>query len=449
MSANGELRRIRRRGRVRRPRRRPIGVVAILAQAYLAACGGGIEVIGPGSGTPDGLRSLTVTVLPGPRAEAISGALGWDAGAPDAEVRFLRLGTGDWQMRSTGASGEASLSPVLPGAYRVYATRRLSESEATETGGVDRLLGDGVTVEVPGGVGTEGTELDVTLRLAADSAGGLVISEVAGWSPPPWETNGAYFDAQFIEVYNNGSDVLFLDGIVFGVTMHLGETVLGNCAASQSVRASTEGVLSRQMMAFPGVGNQFPIGPGELRVVAVSAIDHSPVHPDLPDLSDADFEIPATGFANNPSVPDMVDVGLEPFRRPSAGGTHTPLIPGVEAYFLAEPQTPADLPIAHRAFGGRGFVMVPAPTLIDVAGLTIVWPDSDREFGPCIPMVHPSFDRYEGGFMPVALGVEEERLSFQRQVLRYSDGNAVLADASVSAADFILADLTPGTLPPE
>jgi len=198
------------------------------------------------------------------------------------------------------------------------------------------------------------------------------------------------------------------------------------------------------MIAFPGSGAEFPIGPGESRVVAVSAIDHSFAHPDLGDLSDADFEIPGTGFADNPSVPDMVDVGLEPFRISFGSGSHTPLIPSTTAYFLAEPQTPVDLPIAHRAFGGRGFVIVPAPTLIDVAALTIVYPDSDREFGPCVPVVHPSFDRYEGGFMPVVLGVEEPRLSFQRQVLRYSDGHATLADASVRAADFILADLTPG-----
>lgn len=51
------------------------------------------------------------------------------------------------------------------------------------------------------------------------------------------------------------------------------------------------GVYARKALAFPGSGGEHPILPGEVKVVATSAIDHTPVHPDLFDLSSADFEI--------------------------------------------------------------------------------------------------------------------------------------------------------------
>lgn len=423
-----------------------VGLVVAIAGSSLglASCSGEREVAGPGPPGGEPAR-LIVKVLPGPGAEDLSGRLSWEGGVPGAQVHFLRIGTAEWTTRITDPEGVLSIPLVLAGAYRVYASRMLTPSEAETAGGVVRMLGDGTTVQAQGG---DGAETEVVLELSIDRSGDLLISEVSGWSPPPWETNGGYLDAMYFEVFNNNDAVLFLDGIVFGSTIYAGDTVGGHCEQSQGIRGSPGGVLATQMIAFPGSGAEFPIGPGETRLVAVSAIDHSFVHPHLFDLSHADFEIGSAAGVDNPAVPDMVDVGLQPFVLSLGGGSHSPLISSKRAYFLADPQVPTDLPIVYRDFTGRGYVQVPAETLIDVSGLTIVWPDSDREFPPCVPMVHDSFDRYEGGYLPIALGVEGPRLSFQRQILRSDGGRPILLDTNTSAVDYVVADVTPGELPP-
>ena len=206
-------------------------------------------------------------------------------------------------------------------------------------------------------------------------------------------------------------------------------------------------MVGRQMVAFPGGGGDHPLAPGQVALVAVSAIDHTEVHPSLPDLSGAAFEIRGVASVDNPLVPDMLDVGLAPFVQDLGGSSLTRLSVLRQAFFISDPITPGSLPVAYRDGNGQGWVQVPRESLIDVVGLTVILADADRQFSPCIPLVHPSFDRYEGGFLTIAMGLEEPRLSYQRRVLR-SGGTVTLQDANTSAVDFILADLTPGTLPP-
>lgn len=66
---------------------------------------------------------------------------------------------------------------------------------------------------------------------------------------------------------------------------------------------------------------------------------------------------------------------------------------------------------------------------------------------PCIPMVHPVFDRYEG-FFEIGFDAEvQATLSLSRRVLRVEDGRTILQNANTSAVDFALAEKTPGRIP--
>ncbi len=92
----------------------------------------------------------------------------------------------------------------------------------------------------------------------------------------------------------------------------------------------------------------------------------------------------------------------------------------------------------------RDYVRVPRELLLDVVGRASVNPDLERERPACVPLLHRDFERYEGGFYGLAIGLDESRLSFQRRVLRGEGGRDILSNSNTSAVDFVLADLTPG-----
>lgn len=307
-----------------------------------------------------------------------------------------------------------------------------------------RGFGDGRTI--PAGV------TECPLLLAADRPGSLVISEIGDGTPVPWETGGSYFDGIFLEVYNNSDSTIMLDGMIIGNTyvwvMDDGNYPAGpaGCAALEPVRTDPNGLYSNQMVAFPGGGSEYPVGPGELRVIAVAAIDHTPVHPLLLDLSGADFELGGDRAADNPAVPNMVSVGLLEYNR-GPPGFH-----GTKITFITRSFDVSSLPVARRDHWGNGYVLVPKEVLIDVVAVRHVWPDVDREVLPCIPIVHRSLQRYEGGFYEIGFGVDHEYLtvrSVQRRVLRAGmDGRAILFNTHTSAVDLFHGLKTPGALPP-
>ena len=412
----------------------------MLAAALVAACSSGDRgVAGPpddGGGTP--LIALTVRVRLAPEDAALAASLGWQAGVPGAEVHVLRNGEATWATLTTGPGGQVVLPNIVNGLFRVFATRRLTASESQQVGGTIRAFGDGGTFEV--GIGTT-----IELRLLADRAGGLVISEYNNVSPPPAETgNMGYSGNHYIEVYNNSAGTIMLDGKLFGRAYFFGQRdfFFNPCMASQATREDPGGIFTREALAFPGNGGEHPIGPGETRLVALVAIDHTPVHPWLFDLSGADFEIRPVGAADNPAVPNMINVGEEPWRL----GLST-LIAG-PTYYLSEPVDVQSLPIAFRDHTGRGYVQLPAEGILDAVSFTPISVDSNREFPPCAPLINRRFERYENASEEIGTGIAIDNRSAQRIVLRDVGGRAILQNTNTTAADFVYTDHTPGTIPP-
>ena len=417
-----------------------VGLVLIMLG--VTACGTERDLVGREPSGPQIARtSLTVHVrLPASDAELAS-VLGWGDGVPGAEVNLLRNGTEDWTRLRTDATGHARLDHILPARYRVYVGRFLTSGEASAAELPVRSFGAGITTEISG----RGEQL-LEFELSSDVPGSLLISELNSWSPPPWETGGSYTDGQYFEVYNNSDRTLFLDGMVFGGTVRGSENIRGHCAHSQAVRSDSLGVYAHRMIAFPGAGSEYPIGSGETRLVAISAIDHTLVHPALPDLSHADFEIRGARGADNPAVPNMIDVGLWPFVISFGGAALSVLDGGIVGYFIASPFVPDELPIMYRDFAGQAHVRVSRELLLDVVGRDDLFAETELEFPPCAPLVHPHFDRYPGGFYTIGIGTDQPRLSLQRRVLRSEGGRDILSNSNTSAVDFVLADLTPGVM---
>ena len=410
------------------------------AVMVLWACSpGDISTVQPGAGEGRIIRTtLTVHASVDSADASLAEALVWQEGVPGVEVQILRNGTATWITAHTDSTGTAVFTDLLPGLYRVFGGRTLTEAEAASIDQPIRAFGDGRTLKVF-------LEVDLELVLLADRPGSLVLSEFGNGTPPPWETsNRGYLGGMYFEVYNNADTTIFLDGKMFGSTWVVGKELdWMPCTTSFPWRSDPAGVAARLVLQFPGSGTEHPIPPGEVRTVAASAIDHTPVHPTLLDLSGADFEIGGAGTANNPAVPNMRNVGLEGFRlgRLFATGYH---------YFLAEPFDISTLPVQYRALGGRDYRLVPREKLIEVAVLTSIWPANDLERPPCGLMIHRDFDRYEGGFFEIGFDVDPNAgatRSVARRVLRVApDGRMILMNTNTSAVDFFVGTRTPGRL---
>jgi len=411
-----------------------------LAAALAAGCSSGDRQVAgpPDDGGASPTTDLTVRVMVAQEDAALAASLGWQGGVPGAEVHVLRNGEATWDTLTTGSDGEVMLPNIVNGLFRVYAMRRLTTAESQQVGGTIRAFGDGGTFKV--GIGTT-----LELRLLADRAGGLVISEYNQVSPPPQETGGAGYNGDhYIEVYNNSAQTIMLDGKLFGRAYFFGQEdfSFNPCMASQATREDPGGIFTREALAFPGSGSEHPIGPGETRLVAFVAIDHTPVHPWLFDLSGADFEIHPVGAADNPAVPNMINVGEEPWRL-----IFSPLITG-PTYYLSDPVDVQSLPIAFRDHTGRGYVQLPADKILDAVSFSPIFVESNREFPPCAPLINKQFDRYENAEEEFGDGIGVFNLSAQRIVLRDAGGRAILQNTNTTAADFVYAAHTPGTILP-
>lgn len=191
------------------------------------------------------------------------------------------------------------------------------------------------------------------------------------------------------------------------------------------------------MLAFPGSGNEYPINPGEAKVIAGAAQAHRELHEDMLDLRGADFEIGESRFADNPSVPNMRYVGSSQFYP-------NQLLSG-RLYFLARPFDPSDLEQVWRDIRGSLYSRVPLSLITDLATAQNIWPDSDSELPPCQPIIHPNVDRFPGGFPNIS--EVQVRSSFQREVLTTENGIRILMDTNTTASDFSMMRYTPGGLP--
>jgi len=399
---------------------------------------GNIALVEPGSSEGGVKRSVfTVRATVALEDSALADSLGWQEGVPGAEVHLLLKGTGEWITAETDAAGTVEIKGLLPGIYRVYAGRTLATDEAARVGGVTRAFGDGQTLELKGS-----TEL--ALALLADRPGSLEISEFGFGAPPAWETNGSYLAGMYLEVSNNADSVIYLDGKVFGTNPAIyAYSPSQPCDMTEPARLDSTGVYVKWALAFPGTGSDYPLAPGEFALVAVLAIDHTPIHPMLLDLSDADFEIGGQDVADNPDVPNMIDVGLADFKPQQ-------LFPTRSVFFLSEPVDPKNLTGIFRDIGGKPHALVPAQYLLDVVATMHIWPLRDAERQWCSPMIHERFDRYEGGLFEIGFEVDpalEATRSLERHFLRLEGGRPILMNTNTSAVDFFLGTRTPGRLP--
>ena len=406
---------------------RPAGLLLIA----IAACDTpGIRLVDPATVSDNSTGVAFRVTL---EDSALAAALGWENGVPGALISYYRVMEGTpIQTGETDSDGGLRLPNLLSGQYRLAAYRLLSQEETGATDGLIRAFGDGLTVQVQ-------PPQAVEFELRADRRGSVVISEVRRFGkyegPESDWPEYDYFD--YFELYNNSDTTVYLDGMLWGWTFqYVIETLSTSCAMSEPYRNDPLGVWTRFFHQFPGSGSDYPLAPGQTAVVAMDAVDHSVVHPSLPDLSRADFELEGTADADNPDVPNMPDVGPSP-----AWHSH-----GLEMHCrrgcMLVQATDVDALVHERIpFSDRDWVRIPMESILDVV-TTDGWSPSMDQFTPCATKVHRSLDRLEKPLWDVYYDVS---ISMQRKVLRMGPGGfPLLHDVGVSFSDFVVTTRSPG-----
>lgn len=398
-------------------------LLPLLALATLASCeeGSVIETRRAQDGVPRPGLTLVAPVRPG--FAEMADALGWDGGVPGVEVRLHRIGTplDQWLVDTTDVGGLVRFPDLLPGTYRVAAFRGIEAGEAT--GAVARALADGLLHVVSPG---DSIELDLRLDRA-----GLMIEEIY---TPSHDGSDTYDLFHYHRIRNASDQTIHLDGMLYGTGFALIRDfdTYFTCENTARFRTDPEGLWANKIHRFPGSGFEYPIRPGESKVIALDAIDHRP-HSDYGiDLRGADFELLGPADVDNPAVPNMLDVGLEADQT-SVG--HGVAGPPPEPWFLSEP---VDLMTAPRdemcGVTCASYLRIPAEAVIDVV---VLWDDAyfDAQAAPCAHSVPRRFDRLHGGFFADALDPDWE-WSALRRVLRKEDGRPIPLDTDVTLVDF-------------
>jgi hypothetical protein len=402
----------------------------------LTACDPGDVVLLAPDKSPSDAPSFTIhAVIDTPYVD-LADALFWTAGVPRAHVRVHRMvepyDDSYWQVATADSVGIATFVALLAGPYEVQVTRWLNGAEMVEADSALHLFAGGRRLRLT-------VERAQPVMLAPNHGSRLVFSEISMDFPGNLDPSVGG-DAKYFELYNNSDTTIYLDGKYWGIAWHLNRDYPSwPCVQTEPVRNDPDGIWTERIFRFPGRGTDYPLPPGGMALIAKAAIDHRAVHPDLYDLSGADFEWGGMSSPDNPEVPNLQEIGLRPMPY------HWPV--SEQPQFVSEPVVLETLPRYTDPSSGYTWVRIPTALVLDAWVDTIDWTTHSYEATPaCLEQMHRSFERLAG---PAAAHFDfENGLTVQRRVLYVlPDGRNVLQDTDTSMEDFVKAVRTPGWIP--
>ncbi|MFH1214468.1 MAG: DUF4876 domain-containing protein [Candidatus Neomarinimicrobiota bacterium] len=198
---------------------------------------------------------------------------------PDAKVYLNSISYYNVYDTLSDSLGSAIFDDILPDLYNISVTKTIpAELCSTVTGvALPRVLnGQTQNVEI------SGSACNVTIYVTPSSIGTIIFSEIyyngSIKNPIPY-----YFHDQFTELYNNSDETVYLDSLII--------------ADAEYGYIDEDYIHSVHAYMFPGDGNDYPLEPGEMVIVAQDAMNHS-ANNSL-DLSGAEFEYYAYGQSDN------------------------------------------------------------------------------------------------------------------------------------------------------
>lgn len=217
------------------------------------------------------------------------------ASAEGLVVKIVNNAEG-YSYRKEFSGEEVSVSDVIPGVYTISVSGTAKDTEGAEY----YINGNSVNKALYAG------ESSVSITMQGLKVSPLVFKEIyyCGSKPP---VGFSYFRDQFYEIYNNSSEVQYLDGVYFA---HLYPT---NATRKLPVWPESDGnkyCYGERVWKFPGNGTQYPLQPGESAVIAQFAANHQLeiYNPNSPvDCSHAEFEF----NMNNANFPDQPAIDMQ------------------------------------------------------------------------------------------------------------------------------------------
>jgi hypothetical protein len=357
--------------------------------------------------------------------------------AQNVEVKVVNTLNGKETTNQTSDLGVATFSRITPGTYTITANVSLSSSETEAlTGIAQEVQLSGVSSNVDLMAGQEATAV---VDLNGSPLGSLVFKEVyyTGSKTP---SEGNYFSDQFMEIYNNSTEVIYLDNLYIA-------DIYGNSGLINSNSIPTEfqddqdHVYANSIWRIPGNGTDHPLAPGESIVIAQDGVNHQldELNPNSPvDLSDADWETYNVRDDNRDADAPAVD-NLE--RMYFTGGFDwlvTVFGPGLVIFKTDDFDSLEQVPYPNPDFADflDPRVKIPNELIIDAfEGLK----DANSGSYKRIPVA------LDAGFV-YADGTYTAQ-SFRRKVAATIEGRVVLQDSNNSSEDFERLDTpTPGSL---
>ncbi len=346
-----------------------------------SACLSGTELVSPPYQPPS---TITLVFRPDSADSATISALRWSAGIPSVEVTLTSLDSTNSapQILQGSDSGTLVLDQLPAGRYFINGVRWLADSERAKLLAGDDAVGFvmmGFRLTAP----VRAARLPV--RVVASRRGTLHFTE---WAMLPEENPalGGYFYGGYVVIANNTDTTIYLDGMLLGVAVSQAFEINGApCADRIAFYGDPAGLWTAWIWRFPGTGGDYPIGPGEHKVIATDAIDHRPIIAEGYDLRSADFEFLSYSDVDNPAVPNLVSVGL----RDPVGG-HGPYGTDADVWFLALPTDLTSLPQGILPYTSSKFVRIPADHVLDVVTHLLLY---DYGYSLCGTYVHPRFER--------------------------------------------------------
>lgn len=417
------------------------------------ACGGGTVTDTPGPTSPvDTTKppgtvqraSISARVSIDPADAAIASVAG--VGVGGISVRITRNAPGFTPVTTaTAADGTVRFDNLLDGVYQLSVERKLTATELQRLSPDDREAsvfagGNGVVLSPP-------ASKSLDLPLVAARRGSLIISEI--W---PFQigaaTNTNYGLGTYIEVYNNSDTTIYLDGALITTTplaLHGGWPDYP--CSEYNVAARMDSLYLRVSSGgnqFPGSGRDYPVPPGEGRVVAQDALDHTVASPgtDQVDLSKAQFEnYGSEADTDNPFSVNMIrrTTSFGVFGRGTIYNTSNIayVLLRAGAWEALEPTTIIGTFGTPPATGNPFDVYrIPREYVLDVAGFLTdpLTPGYGNSSGVrCSPFMSPAFERAPAPLFNVRLPVAISRKSLGRTAA----GNEILQRTRTSERDFV------------
>lgn len=423
----------------------------------IAGCGGGSVSdtgTGPGPTPPTDTTkpptvqrsSIIVRVAIDPSDAMLATTAG--VGVGGLTVRLTSTRASD-PARTTisAADGTARFDDLLEGVYTVGVDRTLTATELARLAPEDReasvFAGGAQATLVPP------INKSVDVPLVGARRGSVVISEIfANYGPQGTGTNN-YVYGSYIELYNNGDTTAYLDGMLLmstPPTWHSGDVTTARCdQIPWALRLDSTAVYSGIIIGFPGSGRDYPIRPGEARVVAMDAINHmaAAAEKEQVDLAHAQFEQFWTdGDVDNPEAVNMQRV------YGSSAGVFGRGIPyfsaGLEHVLLSRAARTALTEFSYSQPGSTTvstLAKLRSEHILDLVAveyspLSPGYPVAQVNFPRCTPWGSSHYDRSPA---PLLSGIERKSIS-RRSLGRTSDGREILQRTRNSERDMVLSE---------